>query len=243
MIGSNTTYMGELKVIFCLVESNILSDLFTFFNNFGYPGILTISFIGSIIVFIPVPYFPILITAAFNKYLDPNLVSLCSAAGAATAKIVIFYASYYGRNILTTNLTTNTKKRIAPLQRLLSRYGWLGAFLAALTPIPDDLVYIPLGLAKYSRWKFATAIFAGKFLLTEAIVWGAVILGRPFIERFVSSGSISNLSYIVVGILGSVAIVGIIIYITLKIDWSKIIGKWFPWTIEDENLEQKGDEY
>ena len=52
----------------------------------------------------------------------------------------------------------------------------------------------------------------------------------------------NNLSYIVVGILGSVAIAVIIIYITLKIDWSKIIGKWFPWTIEDENLEQKGDE-
>jgi len=238
MIEFNTTYMGELRVFFCLVESNILGDLFTFFNNFGYPGILIISFIASIIVFIPMPYFPILITAAFNKYLDPNLISLCSAAGAATAKIVIFYASYYGRNIL----NTNTRKRIAPLQRLLSRYGWLGAFLAALTPIPDDLVYIPLGLAKYSPWKFATAIFAGKFLLTEAIVWGAVILGRPFIERFASSDSTNNLSYIVVGILGSVVIAGIIIYITLKIDWSKIIGKWFPWTIEDENLEQKGDE-
>jgi membrane protein DedA with SNARE-associated domain len=221
-----------------LVDSNILSDLFTFFNNFGYPGIIIISFIGSIIVFIPMPYFPILITAAFNKDLDPNLVSLSSAVGAATAKIVIFYASYYGRNIL----NTNTRKRIAPLQRLLSKYGWFGAFLAALTPIPDDLIYIPLGLAKYNPWKFATAIFAGKFLLTEAIVWGAVILGRPFIERFESSGSTSNLSYVIIGILSSIAIVSITIYITLKIDWSKIIGKWFPWTIEDKNLKQKGDE-
>ena len=236
-IGLNTTYMGELGLTFCLVDSNILSELFTFFNNFGYPGILIISFIGSIIVFIPMPYFPILITSAFNKHLDPNLISLSSAAGAATAKIVIFYASYYGRNIL----NTKTKKRMAPLQRLLSRYGWLGAFLAALTPIPDDLAYIPLGLAKYSPWKFATAIFAGKFLFNESIVWGAVILGRPFIERFASSGSTSNLPYIIVGILVSVAIVGIIVYITLKVDWSKIIGKWFPWTIEDENSEQKGD--
>jgi membrane protein DedA with SNARE-associated domain len=68
------------------------------------------------------------------------------------AKILIFYISYYGNNLL----KVGTKKRILPLQRFLSRYGWLGAFIAALTPIPDDLVYIPLGLAKYGSLKFAS---------------------------------------------------------------------------------------
>jgi membrane protein DedA with SNARE-associated domain len=218
-----------------LVE-NIISDLFRFFGSFGYLGILLISFVGSIIVFIPLPYFPILITAAFNKQLEPNLISLSSAIGTVIAKIIIFYVSYYGNNIL----NVKTKKRILPLQRLLSRYGWLGAFIAALTPIPDDLVYIPLGLAKYSPWKFATAIFAGKFLLNEGIVWGTIVLGRPFIENVISDNNATTPSSIIIGIVASGAILGIILYLTVKADWSKIIGKWFPWTTFQERTDSSG---
>jgi membrane protein DedA with SNARE-associated domain len=210
-----------------------ISDLFAFFGSFGYLGILLVSFVGSIIVFIPLPYFPILITAAFNKHLDPNLVSLSSAAGVVAAKIIIFYASYYGNNIL----NVRTKKRILPLQKLLSRYGWLGAFLAAITPIPDDIVYIPLGLAKYSPWKFATAVFVGKLLLNEGIVWGAVILGRPIIESL-SSNTITTTQSLIIGIAAGVAILAIILYLTIKADWAKIIGKWFPWTIIKERSDE-----
>jgi membrane protein YqaA with SNARE-associated domain len=216
-----------------LADINIIAGLFTFFGNLGYPGILIISFVGSIIVFIPIPYFPILIGAAFNKHLDPNLISLSSAVGAVTAKIIIFYASYYGSNLI----NTDTKKRMAPLQRLLGKYGWLGAFLAALTPIPDDLVYIPLGIAKYRPWRFASAIFSGKFILSETIVWGAVILGRPFIEHFVSSSSSIRTDpvYLVIGVVGATVILGVILYLFLKVDWGKIIGKWFPWTTVEED--------
>jgi membrane protein YqaA with SNARE-associated domain len=123
--------------VICLVDINIIADLFTFFANLGYLGIFVISFVGSIIVFVPISYFPILIGAALNQQLDPNLISLSSTVGAVTAKIIIFYAGYCGSNIL----NTNTRKRMVPLQRLLGKYGWLGAFLAALTPIPDYLVF------------------------------------------------------------------------------------------------------
>ena len=46
----------------------------------------------------------------------------------------------------------------------------LEAFMAALRPIPDNLVYIPLDLAEYGPLKFATVVFAGKFPLNEGIV-------------------------------------------------------------------------
>jgi hypothetical protein len=46
-------------------------------------------------------YFPILITAALNKHLERNLISLSSGAGVVAVKILIFYFfSYYGNNIL-----------------------------------------------------------------------------------------------------------------------------------------------
>lgn len=212
-----------------------IDDLFAFYDDFGYLGILLISFLGSIIVFVPIPFFPVLVTAAFNKNLDPHIIALSSAIGSVVAKLIIFYGSYYGRKIL----SSTTKKRMIPLQRLLSKYGWPGAFVAALTPIPDDIVYIPLGLAKYNPVKFAIATFAGKLILSEIIVWGSVFLGRPFIQSVVSETT--DVRYLVAGAVLSIIVLGILVYISLKIDWAKIIGKWFPWTLQEENEDKDSE--
>jgi membrane protein DedA with SNARE-associated domain len=210
-----------------------LEDLFPFDLELGYLGILIVSFIGSLIPFVPVPYFPLLITASFNSNFNPHLIAVVSAAGVVAAKTIIFFASYYGRKVL----SDNTKKRMLPLQRLVSRYGWFGAFVAALTPIPDDLVYIPLGLAKYNPWKFATATFAGKVLMNEAIVWSSIFLGRPFVERIL--GETTDPTVLIIAAIVSIAVLGVTVYFSLKIDWAKVIGRWFPWALKngDENNE------
>ena len=210
-----------------------IDELFSFYDDFGYLGILLISFLGSIIVFVPIPYFPVLITAAFNDNLDPTLISLSSAIGAVIAKLVIFYASYYGRNMLSSKI----KGKMLPLQRLLGRYGAIGAFVAAISPIPDDIVYIPLGLAKYNPWKFAIATFLGKFAFNEIFVLGAIYFGKPFVNNLMSNST--NLDYLLVVTIVSIAVLGVIIYFALKIDWTKIIGHWFPWTLDKDQEEKK----
>ncbi len=214
-----------------------IQDLFSFYSSSGYVGIFLISFIGSIIPFIPVPYFPILVTSALNKELDPNLIVLMSTIGAVLAKTIIFIASYYGRNIL----SKKTKTRMLPLQKLLGKYGGIGVFVAALTPIPDDLVYIPLGIAKYSPSKFALFTFLGKFFLGTSIVWGTVFLGRPIMDRFlVVTDSNNEYSTILVTVL-SVVLLALVLYFTFKFDWAKIIGKWFPWAIDNSDTESDSD--
>jgi membrane protein DedA with SNARE-associated domain len=134
-------------------------------------------------------------------------------------------------------LSDKTKTRMLPLQRLVSRYGWPGAFIAAATPIPDDIVYIPLGLAKYSPWKFASATFAGKVVMNEAIVWGSILLGRPFVEQYLSDTQ-DPFTLIVLAIV-SIAILGVVVYYSLKIDWGKLIGRWFPWALKDDEGDDK----
>lgn len=208
-----------------------IEDLFPFDEELGYLGILVVSFVFSLVPFVPIPYFPILITASFNKNFDPHAIALSSAAGIVAAKTIIFFVSYYGRAIL----SDKTKKRMLPLQRLVSKYGWPGAFVAAATPIPDDIVYIPLGLAKYSPWKFATATFAGKVVMNEAIVWSSIILGRPFVEGFLSETT--DPTSLVIAVVVSIAILGVVVYFSLRIDWAKIIGRWFPWTVREQDEE------
>lgn len=210
-----------------------LEDLFPFGTELGYVGILVISFVSSLIPFIPIPYFPVLITASFNPNFNPHIISIVSALGIVGAKTIIFFISYYGRKIL----SDKTKKRMRPLQNLVSRYGWFGAFVAALTPIPDDIVYIPLGLAKYNPWKFATATFAGKFLMNESIVWGSIFLGRPFVENLLASDTTDQTSLIIAAIVSTI-VLAIVVYFSLRIDWAKVVGRWFPWALKDSNEEE-----
>jgi membrane protein DedA with SNARE-associated domain len=214
-----------------------LEDLFPFDPELGYIGILLVSFIFSLIPFVPIPYFPLLITASFNSNFNPHIIALASALGIVAAKTIIFFISYYGRKIL----SHKTKKRMRPLQNLVSRYGWFGAFIAALTPIPDDIIYIPLGLAKYSPWKFATATFAGKLLMNESIVWGSIFLGRPFVEDILSADTTDRTSLIIAAIV-STAVLAVVVYFSLKIDWARVIGRWFPWALKNGNEEDDDDD-
>ena len=96
-----------------------IEDLFPFSEELGYLGIIIFSFITSVVVFIPIPYFPVLITAAFNKNFDPHLISLFGALGIVAGRTVIFFISYYGHKIL----SKKTRKRVSPLKKLLSMVG------------------------------------------------------------------------------------------------------------------------
>ncbi len=208
-----------------------IQGILTYFGNVGYIGIFIISFLGSILIFIPVPYFPILITSALNKELDPNIIALSATIGAVLAKSSIFLASYYGRNLL----SNKTKSKILPLQNFLAKYGGLAAFIAALLPIPDDLVYIPLGIAKYSVRKFVLFTFIGKLLYGLIIVWGAVFLGRPIMEKFLSFSDANNQFSIAVISALTIGLLILILFFTFKMDWTKIIGKWFPWALDNDH--------
>ena len=214
----------------------VIENFFNFGLELGYLGIVLFSFVSSVIVFIPIPYFPVLMSAALNKNFDPTLIVLFSTIGAVTGKMIIFCGSYYGRKII---LSYNTKRRMLPLQKLVSRYGWVGVFTAAATPIPDDIVYIPLGLAKYSPLKFVSALIVGKFILGGIIVVISIYFGRPFVEYLLAETS-NPISLIFIAAL-TIAIIVVTIYYFIKINWEKIIGKWFPWTLEKDKSSDNKD--
>jgi membrane protein DedA with SNARE-associated domain len=195
-------------------------------DNLGYPGILLITFLISLLVFVPIPYIPILILALFSSRLDPNLIAISSAIGVTLGRSVIFFASYRGRALI----DNSTLKRMAPLQRLLAKYGSLVSFVAAVTPIPpDDIVIILLGIAKFNLLKFILTTFGGKLIINLAVVWAAVLWGLPMVQQFLNQTTdpVHLLILAVVSLIIAVATV----YLVIKLDWGTIIGKWFPWTL------------
>ena len=59
---------------------------------------------------------------------------------------------------------------------------------------------------------------------------GAVYFGKPFIDRIISDSS-TPVS-LIIGTLLTVSVIGLMIYLSYKINWNKIIGSWFPWTVD-----------
>jgi len=205
-----------------------LWDIFPFAPEVGYIGLALVSFIGSLIPFVPVPSFILLATMSVGEQFDLHILALISAFTATIAKQIIFYASYGGRRMI----SEKTKKRMRPFQKLVKRYGGAAAFVAAATPIPDDMVYIPLGLAKYNPKRFFIATLSGKIVLCYIIVLISHYTGLSILEPILED--IDDPFAIYAGIIVFGAIMTAIVILLLRLDWARILGRIAPWTLDDD---------
>jgi len=205
-----------------------LWDIFPFAPEVGYIGLALVSFIGSLIPFVPVPSFILLATMSVGEQFDLHILALVSAFTATIAKQIIFYASYGGRRMI----SEKTKKRMKPFQKLVKRYGGAAAFVAAATPIPDDMVYIPLGLAKYNPKRFFVATLSGKIVLCYIIVLISHYTGLSILEPILED--IDDPFAIYAGIIVFGAIMTAIVILLLRLDWARILGRIAPWTLDDD---------
>ena len=205
-----------------------LWDIFPFAPEVGYIGLALVSFIGSLIPFVPVPSFILLATMSVGEQFDLHILALISAFTATIAKQIIFYASYGGRRMI----SEKTKKRMRPFQKLVKRYGGAAAFVAAATPIPDDMVYIPLGLAKYNPKRFFIATLSGKIVLCYIIVLISHYTGLSILEPILED--IDDPFAIYAGIIVFGAIMTAIVILLLRLDWARILGRVAPWTLDDD---------
>jgi len=205
-----------------------LWDIFPFAPEVGYIGLALVSFIGSLIPFVPVPSFILLATMSVGEQFDLHILALISAFTATIAKQIIFYASYGGRRMI----SEKTKKRMRPFQKLVKRYGGAAAFVAAATPIPDDMVYIPLGLAKYNPKRFFIATLSGKIVLCYIIVLISHYTGLSILEPILED--IDDPFAIYAGMIVFGAIMTAIVILLLRLDWARILGRIAPWTLDDD---------
>jgi len=209
-----------------------LWELFPFTPEVGYLGLAIVSFFGSLIPFVPIPSFVLVATMAVGEQFDIHILVLIAALTATGAKQIIFYVSYGGRKII----SEKTKKRMKPFQKLVKRYGGSAAFVAAATPIPDDLVYIPLGLAKYNPKRFFVATLLGKIVLYYAIVLISHYMGLSLLEPILQEIDDPLPVYIGIIILGLA--MTIIVILLLRLDWERILSRVAPWTLEDDDDNQ-----
>ncbi len=90
--------------------------------------------------------------------------------------------------------------------------GFLAAFAAAATPIPDEPVVIPLGLMKYSPAKFFTAFFIGKLAITVVGAFLGAWTGEALSEWLSPTATI----------IISIVLTVVVTLVLLKVDVGKL---------------------
>ncbi len=204
--------------------ATLLEDL----ARYGPVGLLILSFLNNLIPFLPAFYLTAVSTYAalvedkFAAYTGLIFAGL----GAGLGKVALFALSSYiaartarGRRAREYAAGIMARSRKARLSLAVA------VFLVASLPLPDDIVYIPLGAAGFSLPLFALSVTAGKiFLVAFAYIMGRVyknvvdlLVGDAIV--YTLNGGIEALAIIV---LGSTAFSIAVTLVLLSLDWEAI---------------------
>ena len=134
-----------------------------FILSFGALGILLTIALINLIPFISPSNLVLagVIAIIFPDY-SPIIIAVLIAIGASLAKLVHYLISYYLGEKLSYRINGSVNKYY---QHILNKWGSIGAFIAAVSPIPDDPIIIPMGLLRFNVMKFFLAYFSGKIII------------------------------------------------------------------------------
>mgnify|MGYP000695749128 CR=1 FL=1 len=192
------------------MNESFYQGIFEALQAYGYVGAFLISVLGSLIPFLPVPYLiPIVL---MSKTLDPLLLGILAGIGGAIGKLTSYGLGRFGRRLL----KEERRRKMTILGRAIGKYGALAVFLFALTPLPDDIIYIPIGLAGFDLIKFMFANALGKIILSWIVAYG----GRLYFDLagiFLGQGGGLTATFIA---LTAMIIITILL---LRIDWEEVM--------------------
>lgn len=199
-------------------SSFIAQELWDWMNwfaiHFGYFGVFLISFIGALSILFPIPYTLVIYALGASSSLNISLLALTSGLGSAVGEVSGYLLGYYGRRVI----SEERKRKIDYMMKIFSRYGAVAVFLFALTPLPDDLIFIPLGIARYKFVRAFVPCFLGKLLMSYILAYS----GRQSYELIkMIFGEVGCL-----GVILSILVLLAILIAILKIDWEKVFEKY-----------------
>ena len=172
-------------------------------------------FISHLIPFLPLPGYLATITyvASRGDVVSMALAALATAFGAALGKLLVFFYGYgVGKLVMGKELVYAKK-----FFDRVSKWGIdVAVFIFAMSPLADDVLYIPLGAAGYDVRRFFVALLAGKLMLATVIVV-LTDLAKSLLEETV--GDIMTSVILAAGTL-------LITFFVLRIKWSRVLAAY-----------------
>jgi membrane protein DedA with SNARE-associated domain len=172
--------------------------------------------ISHLIPFLPLPGYLATISyvASRNDPVSLALAALATALGAALGKLAVFLYGYgIGRAVMGEELTYAKK-----FFDKISKWGIdVAVFIFAMSPLADDVLYIPLGAAGYSIRRFFAALLAGKLVLATVLVVFADV-AYAALDQVVGDTWLSSLILAVVTL--------VVTFLVLRIKWSRVLAAY-----------------
>ena len=181
------------------------------FINLGYVGVFLISAIGAASIFIPIPY-----SASYymlGASLNPLYIAIAGGLGSAVGELSGYAAGYFGQVFI----DEKQKRKMFYLMKIFDRFGPILVFLFALTPLPDDLLFIPLGISRCNFIKILIPCLVGKIIMAYILAYSGKVSFHSINMLFSESGGSTWFSTILMMIL-----LAAITVILARIDWEKI---------------------
>jgi membrane protein DedA with SNARE-associated domain len=212
----------------------LLDDLAKWMESFaiqyGYVGIFLICLLGASSVFVPIPSTVVIFilgglqvgtppTWAF----DPLLIAVFAGIGAAIGEFSGYLIGYGGRRVI----GEKYKKKMDILMKLFKRFGPVVIFIFALTPLPDDLLFIPLGVMRYSMLAAFIPALLGKFLSNLIVAYAGRFFLFAIRDIFGVEGE--GMSFLI-GTVIAVVLLIVVFVIMFKVDWEKRAEKYLSET-------------
>ena len=207
----------------------ILDDLADWMKNFalqyGYVGIFLISLIGATSVIIPIPSSVVIFILgglsdiAGNFLFEPLFIAVAAGAGAAVGELSGYLIGLGGRKVI----GEKYKRKMDILMKLSQRFGPIVIFVFALTPLPDDLLFIPLGVMRYKILNAFIPALLGKFVSNLIIAYAGRLSIGIIRDIFGAEGEGMSL---LIGTVLAVVLLVVVFVIMFKVDWEKRAEKY-----------------
>jgi len=189
------------------------------FLSLSYFGIFLLSLGGAMSIFVPIPYTLVIFGLGAKPEWDPFLLMIAGGFGAAVGELSGYILGYYGRKIV----SQERLRKMSYLIKAFGRYLPIAAFFFAFTPLPDDLLFIPLGILKYKLFKVFIPSLLGKLLMCFTLAQlGRILLGEETGLVKLLLGEESN---VIAPIILFILFI-IILVILFKMDWEKMLEKY-----------------
>jgi len=192
--------------------------------QYGYLGIFLISLIGATSIIFPIPYTVIIFTIGGLKVgeawvFEPLWIAGAAGIGSAIGEFSGYLLGFGGRRVI----GERYKRKMEFLMKVFDRFGSIAIFLFALTPLPDDLLFIPLGVMRYNFVKAFFPALVGKFFMNLVVAYSGRFSIQIIRDIFgVESGWISAL----IGMILAIVLLVTVFIIMFKVDWEKFFEKY-----------------
>ena len=186
-------------------------------QNYGYFGIFLISLIGALSIFFPLPYTVVIFT--LGGLFDPFLVAIVAGLGSAVGEFSGYLLGFYGRKVI----SPERRRKMEFMVRVFDRFGPITIFLFALTPLPDDLLFIPLGIMHYSLLRAFIPALIGKISMNFIVAYSGRYAIQIIKDIF---GERSDWIAVLLGGFLGIGLLIIVMVVMFKVDWEKVFMKY-----------------